>query len=266
MSGTGTTLNLTLKVWRQKNAQDAGGFVSYPAKGISTDMSFLEMIDVVNEELIAKGGDPIAFDHDCREGICGMCSMVINGRPHGPRKLTTACQLHMRTFSDGETITIEPWRAAAFPVVRDLIVDRSALDRVIAAGGFVSVPTGAPQDANALPVRKENADLAMDAAACIGCGACVAACPNASGMLFTAAKVAHLGLLPQGQPERIERALGMIHQHDEEGFGGCTNHGECTAACPKGISTDFIAQLNRDYLKAALVHGKRAPGNDGGSG
>ncbi len=246
-------LNLTLQVWRQKNAQDPGGFKNYEAKGISTEMSFLEMLDVVNEDLLRKGEEPITFDHDCREGICGACGMVINGRPHGLRDRTTACQLHMRSFNDGDVITLEPWRATAFPVLRDLMVDRSAFDRIIAAGGFISAPTGTAQDANALPIPKDNADRSMDAAACIGCGACVAACPNASAMLFVGAKVSHLGLLPQGQPERISRALDMVAQMDAEGFGTCTNHGECEASCPKGISLENIARLNRDYVKASLV-------------
>jgi succinate dehydrogenase / fumarate reductase iron-sulfur subunit len=215
-------------------------------------MSFLEMLDVVNEDLIAKKEDPIAFDHDCREGICGMCSLVINGVPHGPDRGTTVCQLHMRRFKDGDAITIEPWRAKAFPVIKDLCVDRSAFDRIIQAGGFVSVNTGGAQDANCLPVAKDKADLAMDAAACIGCGACVAACKNASAMLFTAAKISHLGLLPQGQPERERRALKMVAQMDKEGFGNCTNQLECSAVCPKEISTDFIARMNRDYMKATL--------------
>ncbi len=248
------TMDLTLNVWRQKNAKDAGGFVSYPAKNISADMSFLEMLDVVNERLIKEGGDPIAFDHDCREGICGACSMVIDGRAHGPRDRTTTCQLHMRSFKDGDAITIEPWRAAAFPVQRDLVVDRGAFDRIIAAGGFISAPTGSAQDANSLPVPKQNADLAMDAAACIGCGACVAACPNASAMLFVSAKVSHLALLPQGQPERYIRVRDMVAQMDAEAFGTCTNHGECEASCPKGISVENIARMNRDYLKASLTY------------
>lgn len=247
-------LNLTLQVWRQKDSKSEGEFVSYQAKHISTEMSFLEMLDVVNEDLIRKGEDPIAFDHDCREGICGMCSMVINGRPHGPRDRTTTCQLHMRSFSDGDTITIEPWRAKPFPVMKDLIVDRGAFDRIIAAGGFISVNTGAPQDANALPIPKQDADLAMDAAACIGCGACVAACPNASAMLFLSAKVSHLGRLPQGQPERYRRVRDMVAQMDSEEFGTCTNHGECEAACPKGITLDTIARMNRDYIKASLTY------------
>jgi succinate dehydrogenase iron-sulfur subunit len=255
---SGKTLNLTLHVWRQKDARSKGGFVTYPASDISPDMSFLEMLDVVNERLTAKGEDPIAFDHDCREGICGACGMVINGQPHGPRAATTACQLHMRSFSDGDVLTLEPWRAKAFPVAKDLIVDRGALDRIIAAGGFISVATGNAADANAIPVAKQNADLAMDAAACIGCGACVAACPNASAMLFTAAKVSQLALLPQGQPERHDRALKMVTRMDAEGFGHCTNHGECEAACPKQISVSNIARLNRDFLKASLIAGGRA--------
>ncbi len=249
-------MNLTLHVWRQKNGKAQGEMVSYPAKDISPDMSFLEMLDVVNERLIEQGTDPIAFDHDCREGICGMCGMIINGVAHGPERATTACQLHMRHFHDGDDITIEPWRAQAFPVLKDLVVDRSAFDRIIAVGGFVSASTGGAPDGNAIPVPKENADLAMDAAACIGCGACVAACPNASAMLFVSAKVAHLGLLPQGQPERYTRVVRMVEQMDEEGFGGCTNIGECSAVCPKEISLDFIARMNRDLLVATLK-GKR---------
>ncbi len=248
------TMNVTLHVWRQKDAKDPGGFVSYPAKGVADDMSFLEMLDVVNEGLITKGEEPIAFDHDCREGICGMCSMVINGRPHGPKERTTTCQLHMRSFKDGDSITVEPWRAAAFPVQKDLVVDRGAFDRIIAAGGFISAPTGTAQDANAIPVPKMNADLAMDAAACIGCGACVAACPNASAMLFVGAKVSHLGLLPQGQPERYSRVRDMVAQMDAEEFGTCTNHGECEAACPKSVQLENIALMNRDYLKASLTY------------
>jgi succinate dehydrogenase / fumarate reductase iron-sulfur subunit len=259
-------MNLRLHVWRQKNAREKGRFVTYGAKGVSPDMSFLEMLDVVNEELIGRGEEPIAFDHDCREGICGMCGLVINGRPHGPRARTTACQLHMREFKDGDTITIEPWRARAFPVIRDLVVDRGALDRIIAAGGFITAPTGGAPDANALPVPKENAELAFDAAACIGCGACVAACPNASAMLFTAAKVSHLALLPQGQPERYLRVRSMLSQHDAEGFGSCTNHRECEAACPKAVSIDNIARLNRDFIKASLIHGRRSVAVEGGVG
>ncbi|NUP09906.1 MAG: succinate dehydrogenase/fumarate reductase iron-sulfur subunit [Polyangiaceae bacterium] len=246
-------MNLTLNVWRQKNRSDAGRFERYEATGISDHMSFLEMLDVVNERLIAKGEDPIHFDHDCREGICGMCGVVINGEPHGPQDATTTCQLHMRQFQDGDEITVEPWRANAFPVIRDLVVDRSGFDRIIQAGGYVSVRTGAPRDANSIPIPKEDADLAMDAAQCIGCGACVAACPNASASLFVAAKVAHLGLMPQGQPERLDRARNMVAQMDAEGFGHCTNHYECEAACPKQISVEFIARLNRDFLKAMSV-------------
>jgi succinate dehydrogenase / fumarate reductase iron-sulfur subunit len=255
-------VKLTLHVWRQKNAKAQGGFVTYQAEDISRDMSFLEMLDVVNERLILKGEDPIAFDHDCREGICGACGVVINGSPHGPRMRTTACQLHMRSFGDGDRITLEPWRAAAFPVVKDLIVDRSAFDRIIAAGGFISAPTGSAPDGNAIPVPKENADLAMDAAACIGCGACVAACPNASASLFTAAKISQLALLPQGQPERLHRVRRMVARMDEEGFGNCTNHGECEAACPKGISLETIARMNRDFIRASVV-GERVSTGDG---
>jgi succinate dehydrogenase / fumarate reductase iron-sulfur subunit len=217
-------------------------------------MSFLEMLDVVNEGLIAKGEEPIAFDHDCREGICGQCGVVVNGNAHGPRKATTTCQLHMRSFRDGDTLTIEPWRAGAFPVIKDLIADRSAFDRIIAAGGFITAPTGNAPDGNAILVPKPDADKAMDAAQCIGCGACVAACPNGSAMLFVAAKVSHLGLLPQGQPERGSRVLNMVAKMDEEGFGTCTNHGECEAACPKEIRLEFIARMNRDYLKTVLFN------------
>jgi len=251
-------MNLTLNVWRQKDARTPGRFVTYEAHDISPDMSFLEMLDVVNERLIEGGEEPIAFDHDCREGICGTCGVVINGRPHGPRERTTACQLHMRSFADGDELTIEPWRAKAFPVLKDLIVDRSALDRIIAAGGFISAPIGSAPDANSIPVRKVYADLSMDAAACIGCGACVAACPNASAMLFTAAKVSHLGLLPQGQPERWDRVRAMIAQMDAEGFGSCTNHEECEAACPKGITVETIGRMNADYVMASLTVGRRA--------
>ncbi len=247
-------MKLKLHVWRQQGKGDRGRFVTYEATEVSQDMSFLEMLDVVNERLTLAGQEPIAFDHDCREGICGMCGMVINGRAHGPRKATTACQLHMRSFEDGEEITIEPWRAEAFPVIKDLVVDRGALDRIIAAGGFISAPTGSAPDANAIPVPKQKADLAMDAAACIGCGACVAACPNASAMLFVSAKISQLGLLPQGQPERDLRARGMVAQMDAEGFGTCTNHGECEAACPKEIRLEFIARMNRDFIKASLVN------------
>ena len=254
MGGTtsGKTLNLTLHVWRQKHRDAEGRFVTYEAPDISPDMSFLEMLDVVNERLVQKGEEPIAFDHDCREGICGQCGIVIDGNPHGPRRATTSCQLHMRSFKDGDAITLEPWRANTFPVIKDLIVDRSAFDRIIAAGGFITAPTGNAVDGNAVLVPKPDADLAMDAAACIGCGACVAACPNASAMLFVAAKISHLGLLPQGQPERDRRVLGMVAQMDAEGFGACTNHGECEAACPKEIRLEFIARMNRDYLRAML--------------
>lgn len=256
-------MKLNLKVWRQPDAASSGSLVNYTAEA-SPDMSFLEMMDVVNEGLIKKGDEPIAFDHDCREGICGSCSMVINGRPHGPRDRTTTCQLHMRSFSDGDSIVIEPWRSAAFPVQKDLVCNRGSFDRIIASGGFISVPTGSAPDANALPINKSEADRAFDAAACIGCGACVAACPNASAMLFVAAKISHLGKLPQGQPERYSRALGMVEQMDAEGFGSCTNHGECEAACPKGISVENIAQMNRDFLKASLV--KRPEVASGGAG
>jgi succinate dehydrogenase / fumarate reductase iron-sulfur subunit len=256
------TMDLTLNVWRQKNRQDEGGFVTYQAVGISSDMSFLEMLDVVNENLIHRGEEPIAFDHDCREGICGQCGVVINGSPHGPRRATTSCQLHMRSFQDGDVLTLEPWRASAFPVIKDLMVDRSAFDRIVAAGGFVSVRTGNAPDANAIPIAKDSADLAMDAAACIGCGACVAACPNASAMLFVAAKASHLGLLPQGQPERSRRALAMVERMDTEGFGGCSNHAECEAACPKEIGVHFISRLNRDFFRASLF--SRAPAAAGG--
>ena len=257
-------MNLTLHVWRQKNAKSEGRFVTYAAKDISADMSFLEMLDIVNEGLILKGEDPIAFDHDCREGICGMCGVVVNGAAHGPRKATTACQLHMRSFKDGDEVVLEPWRARAFPVLKDLIVDRGAFDRIIAVGGFISVGTGSAPDGNAIPVPKMAADLSMDAAACVGCGACVAACPNASAMLFVAAKASHLGYLPQGQPERYSRALKMVEQMDKEGFGTCTNHGECSKACPKEIRQEFIARLNRDYLRDSLID--RPESAAGGSG
>ncbi|WP_017596368.1 succinate dehydrogenase/fumarate reductase iron-sulfur subunit [Nocardiopsis potens] len=240
-------MNITLRVWRQKGKADEGRMVTYKVEDVSPDMSFLEMLDVLNEKLTLAGEDPVAFDHDCREGICGACGVVINGVAHGP-ETTTTCQLHMRSFSDGDEITIEPWRAGAFPVVKDLVVDRGSFDRIIQAGGYISAPTGTAPDAHATPVPKADADRAFDAATCIGCGACVAACPNASGMLFTAAKVTHLGSLPQGQPEREARVIKMINQHDEEGFGGCTNIGECAAVCPKGIPLDTIAQLNRDLL------------------
>jgi succinate dehydrogenase / fumarate reductase iron-sulfur subunit len=258
-------MKLTLKVWRQKDAKSKGEFVTYAAEA-NEEMSFLEMLDVVNEGLIRKREEPIAFDHDCREGICGTCGFVINGRAHGPRAKTTVCQLHMRTFKDGDTLVLEPWRAEAFPVVKDLVVDRGAFDRVIAAGGFITAPTGSAPDGNAIPVPKENADLAMDAAACIGCGACVAACPNASAMLFVSAKVSHLALMPQGQPERPERVRNMVAQMDAEGFGTCTNHGECEAACPKGIRMEFIARMNADFVRASLTSGRRPAGSEGGAG
>ncbi|MCC6794854.1 MAG: succinate dehydrogenase/fumarate reductase iron-sulfur subunit [Candidatus Hydrogenedentes bacterium] len=245
-------INLTLKVWRQKNASSSGRFETYEAKGIDTDASFLEMLDVVNEQLEKRGVEPIAFDHDCREGICGMCGAVVNGMAHGPEKETTLCQLHMRKFKDGDTITIEPWRANGFPIVRDLVCDRSAFDRIISAGGFIGVRTGQAPEAHSVPVGKDKADWAMDAAECIGCGACVAACPNASAMLFVSAKVTHLNVLPQGQPEKNKRVLGMVSQMDAEGFGNCSNHYECEAACPKGISVKNIAKMNRDYLAAAI--------------
>lgn len=241
-------MNLTLHVWRQPSAEADGGFVSYEARDVDRHMSFLEMLDVLNQELIERGEEPIAFDHDCREGICGSCGMVVNGRPHGPWDDTTVCQLHMRAYEDGDEIWIEPWRATAFPIVKDLITDRSAFDRIIAAGGYISARTGSAPDANAIPVPKEDADRAMDAAECIGCGACVAACPNASAMLFTSAKAVHLNLLPQGQPERYERVLDMVLQMEAEKFGNCTNHGACEVACPKGISIENIAMLNRDVL------------------
>ena len=243
-------MRITLKIWRQADPHAGGGLVTYTLDDVSEDMSFLEMLDELNEKLVSEGTEPVAFDSDCREGICGMCGLVINGQAHGP-EVTTTCQLHMRSFKDGDTITIEPWRANAFPVVRDLVVDRSSFDRIIQAGGYVSVNTGAAPDAHAAPVPKVKADRAFEAAVCIGCGACVAACPNASGMLFTGAKITHLSELPQGQPERWARVSAMVAQHDHEGFGGCTNIGECSAACPKEIPLDVIAQLNRDLAKAS---------------
>jgi succinate dehydrogenase / fumarate reductase iron-sulfur subunit len=246
-------MNLTLKVWKQKNKDVKGKFETYQAKGISPDMSFLEMFDVVNEQLINEGKEPIAFDHDCREGICGMCSMHINGRPHGPKQGITTCQLHMRSFKDGDTIVVEPWRSAAFPVIKDLAVDRSSFDRIISAGGFVSVNTGNAKDANNILVPKVDADEAFNAAACIGCGACVAACKNSSAMLFVSAKVSQLALLPQGQVEKQQRVLNMVHQMDEEGFGNCTNTGACEAECPKSISLENIARMNREYLSASAT-------------
>ncbi len=245
-------INLTLQVWRQPSAGQPGKVVKYDAPGISTEMSFLEMLDVVNERLTMSGEEPIAFDHDCREGICGMCGLTINGIAHGPQRATTVCQLHMRHFKDGETVFIEPWRAQAFPVIKDLIVDRGAFDRIIESGGFITGPTGGAQDANNIPVPKPDADRSFDAAACIGCGACVAACPNASAMLFTAAKVTHLGLLPQGQAERYRRVLNMVATMDSLGFGNCTNIGECAAVCPKEIPMETIARLNRDLVKGTI--------------
>ena len=250
MATTKDSISLTLHVWRQKRADSAGRFVKYEMKDVSTHMSFLEMLDLLNEGLIEKGEDPVSFDHDCREGICGMCGFMINGVAHGPRDLTTVCQLHMREFGDGEELWLEPWRAKAFPVLKDLMVDRSSFDRIITAGGYISIRTGSAPDANEIPIRKEDSDLAFDAATCIGCGACVAACPNASAALFTSAKLAHLGLLPQGQPEHPDRVRRMVAQHDAEGFGSCTSHGECEAVCPKGIRIDFIARMNRDTIKA----------------
>ena len=246
------TMNLKVKVWRQKNANTQGAFVTYDVAGISDEMSFLEMMDILNERLITEGGDPVAFDHDCREGICGMCSMYINGKPHGPWQANTTCQLHMRAFKDGETIVIEPWRANSFPIVKDLTVDRSAFDRIIQAGGYISVNTGNAVDGNSLPIEKQNADDAFAAAMCIGCGACVAACKNSSAMLFLSAKVSHLALLPQGAPERKSRVLNMVAQMDKEGFGSCTNTGACEATCPKEISIANIARLNNEYLGASL--------------
>lgn len=244
-------MRLKLHIWRQKSANQAGSLQAYDLDNVSTHMSFLEMLDVLNEKLILEKQDPVSFDHDCREGICGACSLVINGKPHGPDEGTTACQLHMRRFKDGDEIFIEPWRAKAFPVLKDLVVDRSALDRIVQAGGFISASTGGAPDANNLLIPKPDADRAMDAAACIGCGACAAACKNSSAMLFTAAKVSHLSLLPQGQPERQQRVLKMVERMDQEGFGNCTNQYECEAACPKEISVEFIARMNRDYLKAS---------------
>ncbi len=247
------SMNLNLRVWRQRNSEAQGALENYQVKNISSEMSFLEMIDVLNEELIETGKEPITFDHDCREGICGMCSMYINGRAHGPWKGNTTCQLHMREYKDGDTITIEPWRANGFPVIKDLMVDRSAFDRIIQAGGYISVNTGNAQDANALPINKDDADEAFASAACIGCGACVAACKNSSAMLFVSAKVSQLSMLPQGQPERKSRVLNMVAQMDKEGFGSCTNTGACEAECPKEISITNIARLNKEYLMASLT-------------
>lgn len=246
-------MNLTLKVWRQKSKDDQGAFATYQVKDISSEMSFLEMFDVLNEELIREGQDPITFDHDCREGICGACSMYIDGRPHGPWQANTTCQLHMRAYKDGDTIVVEPWRAKAFPVIKDLMVDRMAFDRIIQAGGYISVNTGNAVDANAMPIEKDKADLAFANAACIGCGACVAACKNSSAMLFLSAKVSHLALLPQGEVERKDRVIKMVAQLDKEGFGGCTNTGACEAVCPKEISISNIARLNSEYLRAGLT-------------
>jgi len=244
-------MRITLHIWRQPNAQTPGKMVRYEVPNVNQEMSFLEMLDVLNEDLIGKGEEPVAFDHDCREGICGMCGAMVNGMAHGPLPATTLCQLHMRHFKDGDVLYVEPWRAKAFPVVKDLVVDRSAFDRIIAAGGYVSVSTGSAPDGNAVLVPKEDADRAMDAAACIGCGACVATCPNAAAALFTGAKIAHLGLLPQGQPERDSRATAMVAQAAAEGFGSCTNIGECEAVCPKEIKLEVIARMNRDFIRAA---------------
>ncbi|RZB35013.1 MAG: succinate dehydrogenase / fumarate reductase, iron-sulfur subunit [Desulfobacteraceae bacterium Eth-SRB1] len=251
------TINLTLKIWRQKGPEAKGKLETYKANDIPTDMSFLEMIDVVNEKLTLEGKEPVAFDHDCREGICGMCGTVVNGRPHGSEKGTTLCQLHMRHFSDNDTIVIEPWRSRAFPIIKDLVVDRSALDKIIQAGGFISVNTGNAQDANAIPIPQETAELAMDAAACIGCGACVAACPNASAMLFLSAKVSQLALLPQGKPEAARRAVSMVREMDRLGFGNCSNETECEAECPKEISITNIARLNREFYKAGFFSSEK---------
>jgi succinate dehydrogenase / fumarate reductase iron-sulfur subunit len=242
-------VKLTVRIWRQQGPDSAGRMVEYPVDGISKEMSFLEMLDVLNEDLILRGEDPVAFDHDCREGICGSCGVVINGRAHGPER-TTTCQLHMRAFDDGDVIDVEPWRAKAFPIIKDLVVDRSAFDRIVQSGGYITAPTGSAPDAHATPVPKADADEAFDNATCIGCGACVAACPNGSSMLFTSAKVTHLNLLPQGQPEREQRVLSMVGTMDAEGFGGCTNSGECVASCPKGIPLASIANLNREFLHA----------------
>ncbi|MCO5258418.1 MAG: succinate dehydrogenase/fumarate reductase iron-sulfur subunit [Lentimicrobium sp.] len=257
-------MDLTLKIWRQKNATSKGKFVTYKVNGISPNSSFLEMMDILNESLVVKGEDPVAFDHDCREGICGACSMYINGRPHGPDKAITTCQLHMRRFKDGDTIVIEPWRARPFPVLKDLIVDRSAFDKIIQAGGYISVNTGGIPDANAIPIPRANAELSMDAAACIGCGACVAACKNASAMLFVSAKVSQFALLPQGKPEAAERVQAMVAEMDRLGFGNCTNTGACEAECPKEISISNIARMNREFLSAKI--GSQIPKEQAGGG
>jgi succinate dehydrogenase / fumarate reductase, iron-sulfur subunit len=254
-------MKLALKVWRQKNKDCEGAFVDYEANSVSPDISFLEMLDELNERLIVAGNEPVAFEHDCREGICGSCSMVINGRPHGPQARTTACQLHMRSFSDGDTIIVEPWRAKPFTILKDLVTDRQPFDRIVQSGGFVTAPTGSAPDGNAILIPKDSVDQAFDAAACIGCGACVAACPNGSAALFTAAKIGHLGRLPQGQPERYRRVLAMVEKMDEEGFGSCTNHGECQAACPKEISISNITRMNRDYIWASLKPKKEDSGD-----
>ena len=245
-------MNITLKIWRQKDNKTPGQLVTYQVKGVTADMSFLEMLDILNEELIGRGDEPVAFDHDCREGICGSCGFLIDGVAHGPRRGTTVCQLHMRFFNDGDSLTLEPWRAKAFPIIKDLVVDRSPFDRIIQSGGYISAPTGSAPEANVILIAKDAAETAMDAAECIGCGACVAACPNASAMLFTAAKITHLNALPQGLPERDERTMNMVGAMDREEFGTCTNHGECEAVCPKGIPIEFIAQLNRDLIRTVL--------------
>jgi len=263
ISSAKKNLSLTLKVWRQNGPQEKGAFREYKLHGISPDMSFLEMLDILNEQIIDDGGEPVAFDHDCREGICGSCGVMINGQAHGPDHETTTCQLHMRRFEDGDTILIEPWRAKAFPIIKDLVVDRTAFDRIIQAGGYVSVNTGQAQDGNCLPVPRHDQENAMDAAACIGCGACVAACKNASAMLFTSAKVSQLALLPQGGPERAGRVLRMVAQMDTERFGACTNTYECEAACPAGVSVSHIARLNREYLKATLFSAEERKESDG---
>lgn len=253
MSGNGKVITVHLKIWRQSNRDDSGRFEDYTLGDVSQDMSFLEMLDVLNEKLVKDDIDPIAFDHDCREGICGMCSLMINGEAHGPQKATTTCQLHMRSFDDNQTIVIEPFRARAFPVIKDLMTDRSSFDKIIAKGGYVSVRTGNAQDANAIPVTKEDSDLAMDAAACIGCGACVASCPNASAMLFASAKISQLALLPQGKIEAKQRASDMVQAMDEEGFGNCTNHAECEASCPKDVNLSNIARMNREFFKSKIT-------------